>query len=184
MILEKENQFSSWLYNVQDHFKGLSTEQINAQLAQDRLPCAVLMTQIQGDFNFGAVIRSCNAFNVSRIFYYGKRHYDRRSTCGTHHYVNLSYLATSEELKMLKEQYHFVALENNIDRHCHNLKNYAWYTDSLIVIGEEGSGIPDNILELCDDFVSIPMRGSVRSFNAANAAGIALYDYYVKSNLE
>lgn len=45
-----------------------------------------------------------------------------------------------------------------------------------IVIGAEGAGISKLTRELCDQIISIPMKGKVNSLNASVSAGIILYE--------
>lgn len=47
---------------------------------------------------------------------------------------------------------------------------------SALIIGNEGSGIPEEILRRADARVTIPMPGPVESLNAAIAASILLYE--------
>jgi 23S rRNA (guanosine2251-2'-O)-methyltransferase len=47
-----------------------------------------------------------------------------------------------------------------------------------LVVGSEGHGIARLVREHCDLLVRIPMRGSVRSLNAAVAGSIALYEIW------
>jgi TrmH family RNA methyltransferase len=45
-----------------------------------------------------------------------------------------------------------------------------------LVVGNESSGLPVNLLKLCDRKVSVPMRESVESLNVAFVAGLLLYE--------
>lgn len=47
--------------------------------------------------------------------------------------------------------------------------------DVVLVLGAEREGLPPEVLERCDDRVSIPQRGG-ESLNVALAGGIALYE--------
>lgn len=47
---------------------------------------------------------------------------------------------------------------------------------TAIVIGSEGDGLGRLVGESCDQLVSIPMRGSMSSLNASNAAAVLLYE--------
>ena len=47
---------------------------------------------------------------------------------------------------------------------------------AAIFIGNEGSGLPDEILRAADGIVSIPTSGAVESLNAGIAASIVLYE--------
>jgi RNA methyltransferase, TrmH family len=47
--------------------------------------------------------------------------------------------------------------------------------DALIVVGNEGAGIPDEWITQCDEKITLPMPGKFESLNAAVAGSIALY---------
>jgi 23S rRNA (guanosine2251-2'-O)-methyltransferase len=49
-------------------------------------------------------------------------------------------------------------------------------TPAALVVGSEGSGLTQNIRKRCQLILSLPMRGSVESLNAATAGSIALFD--------
>jgi tRNA G18 (ribose-2'-O)-methylase SpoU len=51
-----------------------------------------------------------------------------------------------------------------------------------LLLGEEVHGIEQALCEKCDDFIEIPMRGRIESFNVSVATGIALYVLSTKSN--
>lgn len=51
------------------------------------------------------------------------------------------------------------------------------YTNATgFLIGNEGNGLSDEIADLADDYIKIPMEGSVESLNAAIAATILMYE--------
>lgn len=167
-----------------DRFTKWTTELIRKDLQQNAFPFAVLMENFQGDFNLSSVLRSCNAMNGREMFYLGRKQYDRRGTVGTHHYTDIINIPNRDELLKLKNRYTFVALENSVAQ-SESIYNFAWPDNPLIIIGEEGVGITQETLQLCDRFVYIPQYGSVRSMNAAVAGSIAMNDFvskYVKNN--
>ena len=47
---------------------------------------------------------------------------------------------------------------------------------TLLVVGNEGTGLSGGWRELCDRLVSIPMTGAASSLNAASAATAVLYE--------
>ncbi|MGC2872518.1 TrmH family RNA methyltransferase [Ihubacter sp. mB4P-1] len=47
---------------------------------------------------------------------------------------------------------------------------------TALVIGNEGGGVSDELIQLADVRVRIPMEGSLESLNAAVAAGILMYE--------
>ena len=76
-------RWSLWQRNVMDHFKDMPDEEIKEELQKTAHPFAVCMEQWQGDFNIGTLIRNANAFNAEKVFYIGRKRYDRRGTVGT-----------------------------------------------------------------------------------------------------
>lgn len=54
--------------------------------------------------------------------------------------------------------------------------------DIALVIGNEGRGVSERLMELSDIRVKIPMQGSIESLNAAVAAGILMYQSQKKNN--
>ena len=46
----------------------------------------------------------------------------------------------------------------------------------MLVIGNEGKGISDNVREKCDKFVYIDMNDKCESLNAGVAASILMYE--------
>jgi len=175
-----ENRFL-WQRNVRDQYKSVSTEDIKNDLKTKALPCAVLVQNIEHDFNIGTIMRSANAFGIFDFYYFGDRKIDRRGCCGSYHYQNVNHIKHIEDVKKLKEKYTFVGMENNTSRGSVDIRKYKWQSNSMIVIGEEKDGITDELLDLCDDLVEIPISGSVRSFNAGVASSIAFYDYVNKT---
>lgn len=167
---------SSFIYNVRDEFKNKSKEEIISTLRQNEFPAAVMMVNFEGDFNIGGVFRSGNCFNFSNMYYFGKKKRDKRSEVGVFNYSNIEYLDTFEKVLELKKKYRFVALENN-QPNTQSILNYKWSKNSLILVGSESFGIAKEFLEICDDFIEIPMFGTCRSFNAASAASIAMFSY-------
>lgn len=175
-------RWSLWQRNVVDKFKDFSTEEIKENLKKNSPPLAILMAQIDGDFNFSNIIRTANSFGIVDIFYHGRKRFDKRGACGTHHYANLHHLTSFDEVKLLKSEYKFVGMENNREGTI-RLNEFIWPKEkTLICLGEENSGINEEVSSLLDFMVEIPSYGSVRSLNVGSAAAIAIYDYFLKEN--
>lgn len=168
--------------NIQDRYKSWMDDLIREDLKKKSFPYAVLMSQIHGDYNFGSVVRSANAFGAEKVFYYGKKHWDKRSSVGTHHYFDVKFLENFEHILALKQEYKFVGLENT--QGACKLSSFSWPKEKcLILIGEESQGLTPDILQLCDFVVEITMVGSVRSLNASVAGAVAMNDLITKNFL-
>lgn len=177
---EADDKWFLWQRNVHDRYKDMPTEDIKADLRKNATSLAVLIANVEGDFNIGSVIRSANNFGASKVFYFGRKQFDPRGAVGTVHYSEVVHLPTLDAVKELKLHYIFVGVENNVPK-TEPLHDFVHPPVGLYVVGEEQAGIPKEILELCDHVVEIPSRGSVRSLNAGCAASIVLYDYASKA---
>jgi tRNA G18 (ribose-2'-O)-methylase SpoU len=79
-------------------------------------------------------------------------------------------------LKRLKEEgYALVGLEQTNGSHV--LWDFSFPRRTVLVIGNERSGIDPEILQLLDHVVEIPVYGLPYAHNAATATAMALYEY-------
>ena len=167
--------------NVIDKFKGMENDAIRSELQQTAFPYAVMGLHITGDFNLSTVLRNSNAFNAQCAYYYGpKKQWDRRGALGVHHYTSFTHLRTIDDVIALKSQYHFVGVDNipgSVE-----LETFDWPTNTLMIFGEEGGGLTQDVIDLCESIVYIKQYGSVRSLNVGTAAGIVMNDFVTKYN--
>ena len=174
------DRWSLWKRNVIDRYKNWPTESIKRDLQRTANPFAVCMEHWQGDFNISTLIRNANAFNAKKVFYLGKKRFDRRGTVGTHHYVDLTYLGVSHSaLVDLKSDYTIVAVDNNVSN-AYKLDEFDWLSlkkPPLMVFGEEGVGLTEKTLKIADYSVEITQYGSVRSLNVGTSSGILMYSF-------
>lgn len=167
--------------NVISDLKHMSTEAIRERLIENAFPFATCMTHWKGDYNIGMLVRNTNAFGGEKVFYLGKRRWDRRHSVGTQHYTDVNHIDI-DDLIALKEKYYIVGVDN-IDGSV-PVESFEWPQNKhvLIVFGEEKDGLSydPRIIDLCDSIVSIEQFGSVRSINAGCSSAIILYDYHMK----
>jgi tRNA G18 (ribose-2'-O)-methylase SpoU len=173
-------RWTLWKRNVIDKYKNWPTDAIRKDLQETANPFSVCMEHWQGDFNISTLIRNSNAFNARRVYYLGKKRFDRRGAVGTHHYVDINYLDDDyNRLVDLKKEYTIVAVDNNISNTC-KLGEFDWLSlekPPLMLFGEEGVGLTTSALEIADYCVEIPQYGSVRSLNVGTSSGILMYDF-------
>ena len=71
--------------------------------------------------------------------------------------------------------YRLVGLEQTSNSS--NLHHYEFARRTALVIGNERTGLTEDILKRLDDVVEIPVWGLPYSYNVASAATMALYEY-------
>jgi len=165
---------------VRDEFKGLPPEEIKRRLDARRFDFALLAANVAYDINIGSIIRSANAFLAREVAIYGRRKADLRGAMGAQHYEDLVYLADSAALGEFLEnrRYTLVCFEDAPG--AVELARFDWPARPLLAFGQEGPGLPPELLARADATVVIPQYGSMRSLNVGVAAGIAMYDWHAK----
>lgn len=163
--------------NVLDEMKDLTVEEIKEIVQSQTIPATIAMHNVYGNLNLGSIIRTANFLGFREVLYFGRRKWDRRGAVGTYNYTEVTYFSEEEEfLREITERgLNLVALENNVS-YTTPVEKFIWPDNPCILVGEENSGLSDEILERCYGTVEIVGRGSVRSLNVSTAAAIAMYE--------
>jgi len=139
----------------------------------------LLLDDIQDPGNLGTIIRSAVAFDIDTIVLSPKTVdlYNPkvvRSTQGMLFHTNIIRRDLKSIIKVLKEKQipvYGTKVEYGKDvRKLHNEENYA------LVVGNEGNGVSDEVIELCDQNLLIEMNNKVESLNVGVATSILLYE--------
>jgi tRNA G18 (ribose-2'-O)-methylase SpoU len=178
-LLRETNPFDN--RNVADEFKGMSQVAIQTEMQLRAIPLVVITENIVRDMNVGQVVRTANAFCATKVYICGDRSWDRRGSVGSHHYINVERVPhTSIAIQEMRDEgYRIVAAE--ITPGAKSLATYNWQEKTAIVLGEEGKGVTELALNMCDDVVYIEQSGTVRSLNVAGAFQIMAYMYKLKT---
>jgi tRNA G18 (ribose-2'-O)-methylase SpoU len=173
---------------VVDYMKWMNTIEIKGELEKNKNNFGILMVNIDYDNNSGNIVRTANAFGADEVILYGRRKFDRRSSMGTEFYMNFQQIRFVEEIDEALKDYDLIVGLDNIDGSI-SIFEYNWgmvngnnSPKTLICLGQESAGLPQEIINRCNTLVNIPQYGSVRSLNVGTAAGIAMYDFVKKSN--
>lgn len=130
--------------------------------------------------NVGSIVRSCAAFNIKTLIIDEKtcspfiRRCIRVST-GNIFNINI-YKSTNlknDLLDLQKNDYQILSTANT-DRAI-SLNDYTFTNKSAVIIGNEGFGVEEDILEMSDDILKIDISEDVTSLNASIAASIILF---------
>jgi len=167
---------------VRDAYKGMAPEEIKAALDTRRFPFAVCVANVEYDFNLGTIIRNANAFLAREVVIFGRRKMDLRGAMDAHVYENIVHVRDAAELAAHARErgYALVCFEEAPG--AMPLAEFPWPPDPLMIFGQEGPGIPDEVRALADATVFIPLFGSMRSINVGVASGIAMNDWHTRAS--
>lgn len=138
----------------------------------------VILDHLEDPHNFGAIIRTCEAYGVKSIIIPKDRCVSVNSTVvktstGALEYVDI-YEVTNLKVAIdyLKDNGYFVYGAEADGKDYDSVD----YSDKMVlVIGSEGHGISRVVRDACDEIISIPMRGHVNSLNASVSFGVLIY---------
>ena len=141
----------------------------------------LLLDGIQDPGNLGTIIRSAVAFNVDTIclspdtvdIYNPKV---LRSTQGMIFHTNIIIKSLKEIIPMLKEReipIYGTRVDYGIDVSTLREKDRKKYA---LVMGNEGNGVSEEVLDMCDEYIYISMNPDVESLNVGVATSIILYE--------
>jgi len=143
-------------------------------------PILMMLDGLTDVRNFGAIARTCNCAGVDAVIIPAKNSVSVnadaiKTSAGALHTLPVcreQNLATT--IKFLKNSgFKIVAATEDGDYDY----TRANYTDPVcIIMGAEDTGIPDEHLALCDEWIKIPMFGNIESLNVSVAAGILIYE--------
>lgn len=180
--------------NVIDAFKGMETDIIRGEQEKRRTPMVSIALNMTHDFNKSSVLRNHSAFTGGRFIFLnrpndqhpesveGTKRWDKRGSVGVQNYNTIEHRSIEfwEELfaELRADGYRIFAVDNTVGYDPKPIYRADMPEKSVFVYGEEGPGIPTQIIDACDEMVYIPQQGvTPRSVNVAVAAGIVMYEY-------
>lgn len=141
----------------------------------------ILLDGVADPGNFGAVLRSAEAFGVDAV-YTGKNGADFynpktvRACMGSLFRTDIrrSDDITKDIRQLQKDGFRIFATA--LDKRSMDIRNVDFSGKIGFVIGNEGHGVSAEALEACDGTVIIPMREGPESLNAAVASSIVMWE--------
>jgi len=143
-------------------------------------PFFILLDAIQDPFNFGSILRSAEVFGVDGVIV-AREHQAKvsihvaRSSVGA---VNWLPIAEVDDLVAAADQLQKTGLNLVAATEKGTLapSKSPFDQPTVLMIGNEGTGIRDELLKRVSAQVAIPQSGHIQSLNAAVAAGILCYE--------
>ncbi len=191
LILEENTSFSldvNTIYVTKEIIKKISTLDTPCSIMalckkkeqKDLGNKILLLDKIQDPGNLGTIIRSACAFDIDTIVL-GKGTVDLynpktiRSTQGMLFHVNIienDLVDIISILKASKIPIYGTAVSNGHD--VASIENKGAYA---LIMGNEGSGVSSDLLDLCDKYLYIKTNSNVESLNVSIATSILLYEF-------
>ena len=142
----------------------------------------IVLDNIRSAFNVGSIFRTADgAGNVEKIYLCGitspiDNPKLEKTALGALEYVpSEHYDTTMEAIGEIKER-NIPVFSVELDERSEDFQHIKYPKEFAIVFGHEKKGVDQEILDISDKIISIPMRGKKESLNVANTVGIILYE--------
>lgn len=147
-----------------------------------RLPVYVVLNSIRSSYNVGSIFRTSDGAMIEKLYLCGYTPHPPKkevlkTALGSQDSVSWEYVKDPKEviLKLKSQGIKICALELTDE-------SFPYYKVSksdfplCLLIGNEISGVSQDLLDLCDFSIEIPQYGIKQSLNVAVAYGIAIFD--------
>lgn len=159
-------------------YEYLDLDEIIRRSRKVEVPIIVILDGINDTHNLGAILRSCDVFNVTGVLI--PKHNQvplnatvAKSSAGAINFVPVAQVSSlNQTIQKLKDNGFWVVSTDGSAKIDYNQIKYDFPV--ALVIGSEGKGVSSLIIKNSDYVVKIPQYGHVNSLNASVAAGILL----------
>ena len=157
------------------------TEQLVPFLFEEgKNPFFIMLDGVTDVRNFGAIARTCVCAGVDALIIPNRDSVSvnadaiKTSAGALHKLPVCRELNLTATLRYLKESgFRIIAATEKGD---YNYTEADYSGPLCIIMGAEDKGVSYDNLALCDEWVKIPMRGTIESLNVSVAAGILIYE--------
>lgn len=186
--MTKDPQLSV-LQQAFDYLSGFLTGERLTKITQHSAESSRFILPVLEDVyqfrNAAAIVRSVEACGFHQVVAMQEKNVfepNIRVTKGADTWVQVEKMAVAAESfeRIKKNGYRLVAVTP--EREATLLPDFNPQVPTALIFGTEWAGVSEQITELADETLAIPMYGFTRSFNVSVAAAICMYD--LKQKLE
>jgi len=141
-------------------------------------PLILVLDGIEDPQNFGAIIRTADAFSVDGIIIKSRNQVPLNYTVakvstGAIEYVKVAEVSNlNSTLQTLKDNGFWIYAADGSAKESYEKQNYNGAI--ALIVGSEGNGISPLVMKNSDFIIKIPMTGHVNSLNVSVSTGILL----------
>jgi TrmH family RNA methyltransferase len=142
--------------------------------------CILWAHEIRDPGNIGAMIRTCDAFGVGAFILTGNSAdpFDPKSVRASMGSIfSVPIILRDDPMNVMEflraSGFYLLATSPHAEKLSFEL---SYRFPLAVMVGNEGEGLPDRLMEMADERVRIPMTGSTDSLNVSVAAGVILYE--------
>ena len=146
-----------------------------------KIPVSFLLENIRSAYNVGSIFRTADGMGAEKVFLSGYTCYPPRkdlSKTALGAELSVDWVHNDNPISLAKKikdnNINLVLLEHT--KFSKSIYDFKWDFPLCVVLGNEVSGVSEELISLCDKHVEIPMQGIKQSLNVGVAAGIIGYE--------
>lgn len=155
-----------------------SFDEIISNSKKSEHPLILVLDEIEDPHNFGAILRSADAFGVDGVIIKSRNQVPLNMTVAKVSTGAIEYVKVAEvnnivsAINKLKENGFWIYTADGSGKDDYQSLDYSGPT--AVVVGSEGHGVSRLVMENSDFIIKIPMKGHVNSLNVSVSVGILL----------
>ena len=147
-----------------------------------RLPISILVENVRSVHNVGSIFRSADGFGANKIYLTGYTAYPPRedlskTALGSENAVPWEHFENPIDAakKIINQGITLVLLEQTVKSK--SIYEIDWSFPVCFIVGNEVTGVSEELSEMATVHAEIPMRGVKQSLNVSVATGVAGYEF-------
>lgn len=138
----------------------------------------LVLANIHDPHNVSAIYRSCDAFGVDTVhLYYTNTEFPelgKKSSASAKKWITSQRHSNKEELWAALKKQNCQILATSCSSDSKNIAEWDFTKPTAVIMGNEHSGVDQELLSMIDGELYIPMHGMIQSFNVSVAAAVIL----------
>lgn len=148
----------------------------------NKLPVYVILDSIRSSYNVGSIFRTSDGAMIKKLYLCGYTPHPPnkevlKTALGAHESVEWEFVENPVELvKKLKADGAKICALEQTDKSIpyYNIENNSF--PLCLILGNEISGVSQDLINMCDVAIDIPQYGIKQSLNVAVAYGITIFE--------
>lgn len=149
----------------------------------DKMPVYVVLNSIRSSYNVGSIFRSSDGAMIEKLYLTGYTPHPPKkevlkTALGSTESVSWEYSESPLSIiKQLKKQGVKICALEQTDK---SIPHYSLHRKEFplcLIVGNEISGVPQELIDECDFSIEIPQYGIKQSLNVAVAYGVAVFEF-------
>ncbi len=161
----------------------LRTQSVDASVAKSikKNPITIILDNVLDTYNIGSIFRLADAVAAEKVYLCGQTETPpntriKKASINTWQWVDWEYASDTVALVKTLKELHISVIAVEQDKRSVPFQNFNYTFPLALVVGNETTGVSQEVLAQADAIIELPMFGINKSLNVVVTTGIVLYD--------